>query len=179
MAPWFGDRESRVIHAGRAHTMGDTGMWLPNEKVLFAARHGRVRRRPPSGLQAAAHACRTPSRNWRVGMSLPARWSIPGGCRARRCGAGRVHAGRASGDRRQAAGGAGNGCAGIVGLLARADRRRVHVADFRRGGARSARGHRPCRSRVEGRGRANLRREPPCRDPAVPRPARRCALAPS
>jgi len=36
MTLWLGEREARVIHIGRAHTMGDTVVWLPKEKVLFA-----------------------------------------------------------------------------------------------------------------------------------------------
>jgi glyoxylase-like metal-dependent hydrolase (beta-lactamase superfamily II) len=33
---WLGDREAQVIHIGRAHTMGDTVVWLPKERVMFA-----------------------------------------------------------------------------------------------------------------------------------------------
>lgn len=36
MTLWLGDREAQVIHIGRAHTAGDTVVWLPKEKVLFA-----------------------------------------------------------------------------------------------------------------------------------------------
>lgn len=36
MSLWLGEREAQVIHIGRAHTMGDTVVWLPKEKVLFA-----------------------------------------------------------------------------------------------------------------------------------------------
>ena len=36
MSLWLGEREARIIHIGRAHTMGDTVVWLPKEKVLFA-----------------------------------------------------------------------------------------------------------------------------------------------
>ena len=36
MTLWLGAREAQVIHIGRAHTMGDTVVWLPKEKVLFA-----------------------------------------------------------------------------------------------------------------------------------------------
>ncbi len=37
MALWLGDgREAQVIHIGRAHTAGDTVVWLPKEKVMFA-----------------------------------------------------------------------------------------------------------------------------------------------
>lgn len=36
MTLWFGEREAQVIHIGRAHTAGDTIVWLPKEKVLFA-----------------------------------------------------------------------------------------------------------------------------------------------
>lgn len=32
----LGDREAQVIHVGRSHTAGDTAVWLPDEKVLFA-----------------------------------------------------------------------------------------------------------------------------------------------
>ena len=30
------EREAQVIHAGRSHTAGDTVVWLPKERVLFA-----------------------------------------------------------------------------------------------------------------------------------------------
>jgi glyoxylase-like metal-dependent hydrolase (beta-lactamase superfamily II) len=33
---WLGEREAQVIHIGRSHTAGDTVVWLPKEKVLFA-----------------------------------------------------------------------------------------------------------------------------------------------
>ena len=33
---WLGRREVRIIHVGRAHTAGDTVVWLPKERVLFA-----------------------------------------------------------------------------------------------------------------------------------------------
>ncbi len=33
---WMGDREVRIMHLGRGHTKGDTVVWLPKEKVLFA-----------------------------------------------------------------------------------------------------------------------------------------------
>jgi glyoxylase-like metal-dependent hydrolase (beta-lactamase superfamily II) len=36
MSLWFGEREAQVIQIGRAHTAGDTVVWLPKEKVLFA-----------------------------------------------------------------------------------------------------------------------------------------------
>ncbi len=36
MALWLGEREAQVIHIGRAHTAGDTVVWLPKERVLFA-----------------------------------------------------------------------------------------------------------------------------------------------
>ncbi len=36
MTIWLGDREAQVIHAGRSHTAGDTVVWLPKERVLFA-----------------------------------------------------------------------------------------------------------------------------------------------
>lgn len=36
MTLWLGDREAQIIHIGRAHTAGDTIVWLPKEKVLFA-----------------------------------------------------------------------------------------------------------------------------------------------
>jgi glyoxylase-like metal-dependent hydrolase (beta-lactamase superfamily II) len=36
MTLWLGEREAQVIHIGRAHTAGDTVVWLPREKVLFA-----------------------------------------------------------------------------------------------------------------------------------------------
>ena len=36
MTLWMGDREVQIIHVGRSHTAGDTVVWLPKEKVLFA-----------------------------------------------------------------------------------------------------------------------------------------------
>ena len=36
MSLWFGEREAQIIQIGRAHTAGDTIVWLPKEKVLFA-----------------------------------------------------------------------------------------------------------------------------------------------
>ena len=33
---WMGDREVRIMQPGRGHTKGDTIVWLPKEKVLFA-----------------------------------------------------------------------------------------------------------------------------------------------
>ena len=36
MTLWLGEREAQVIHIGRAHTAGDTVVWLPKERVLFA-----------------------------------------------------------------------------------------------------------------------------------------------
>jgi glyoxylase-like metal-dependent hydrolase (beta-lactamase superfamily II) len=36
MSLWLGEREAQVIHIGRSHTAGDTVVWLPREKVLFA-----------------------------------------------------------------------------------------------------------------------------------------------
>ncbi len=36
MSLWLGEREAQIIQIGRAHTMGDTVVWLPKEKVLFA-----------------------------------------------------------------------------------------------------------------------------------------------
>ena len=36
MTLWLREREVQIIHIGRAHTAGDTVVWLPNEKVLFA-----------------------------------------------------------------------------------------------------------------------------------------------
>ncbi|MCS6879508.1 MAG: MBL fold metallo-hydrolase [Geminicoccaceae bacterium] len=33
---WLGSREVRIVHIGRAHTAGDTIVWLPKERVLFA-----------------------------------------------------------------------------------------------------------------------------------------------
>lgn len=36
MTLWMGDREVRIIHAGRGHTKGDTIVWLPKERILFA-----------------------------------------------------------------------------------------------------------------------------------------------
>ncbi len=36
MTVWLGSREVRILHPGRAHTRGDTVVWLPKERVLFA-----------------------------------------------------------------------------------------------------------------------------------------------
>jgi glyoxylase-like metal-dependent hydrolase (beta-lactamase superfamily II) len=36
MTLWLGEREAQLIHIGRAHTAGDTIVWLPRERVLFA-----------------------------------------------------------------------------------------------------------------------------------------------
>ncbi len=36
MTLWLGRREVRILHLGRAHTAGDTVVWLPRERVLFA-----------------------------------------------------------------------------------------------------------------------------------------------
>ena len=36
MTLYLGKREVQVIHIGRSHTAGDTVVWLPDEKVLFA-----------------------------------------------------------------------------------------------------------------------------------------------
>jgi glyoxylase-like metal-dependent hydrolase (beta-lactamase superfamily II) len=36
MTLWLGEREAQVIHAGRSHTAGDTVVWMPKERVLFA-----------------------------------------------------------------------------------------------------------------------------------------------
>ncbi len=33
---WMGKREVQIFHPGRGHTKGDTVVWLPKEKVLFA-----------------------------------------------------------------------------------------------------------------------------------------------
>lgn len=36
MTLWMGDREVQIIHVGRSHTAGDTVVWLPKERVLYA-----------------------------------------------------------------------------------------------------------------------------------------------
>ncbi len=36
MTLWMGRREVQIIHVGRSHTAGDTVVWLPEERVLFA-----------------------------------------------------------------------------------------------------------------------------------------------
>jgi glyoxylase-like metal-dependent hydrolase (beta-lactamase superfamily II) len=36
MTLWMGQREVQIIHIGRSHTAGDTVVWLPRKKVLFA-----------------------------------------------------------------------------------------------------------------------------------------------
>ncbi len=36
MTLWMGDREVQIIHVGRSHTAGDTVVWLPRERVLYA-----------------------------------------------------------------------------------------------------------------------------------------------
>jgi glyoxylase-like metal-dependent hydrolase (beta-lactamase superfamily II) len=36
MTLWLGKREVQIVHVGRSHTAGDTIVWLPKERVLFA-----------------------------------------------------------------------------------------------------------------------------------------------
>lgn len=36
MSLWHGAREAQIIQIGRSHTAGDTVVWLPKERVLFA-----------------------------------------------------------------------------------------------------------------------------------------------
>ncbi len=36
MTLWLGDREVQIAQVGRAHTKGDTVVWLPKEKVMFS-----------------------------------------------------------------------------------------------------------------------------------------------
>ena len=36
MTLWLDGREAQAIHIGRAHTAGDTVVWMPKERVLFA-----------------------------------------------------------------------------------------------------------------------------------------------
>jgi glyoxylase-like metal-dependent hydrolase (beta-lactamase superfamily II) len=36
MTLWMGRREVQIIHVGRSHTAGDTVVWLPKERMLFA-----------------------------------------------------------------------------------------------------------------------------------------------
>ena len=36
MTLWLGEREVQILHIGRSHTAGDTVVWLPKERVLFA-----------------------------------------------------------------------------------------------------------------------------------------------
>ncbi len=36
MTLWMGRREVQIIHIGRSHTAGDTVVWLPQDRVLFA-----------------------------------------------------------------------------------------------------------------------------------------------
>ena len=36
MTLWLGKREVQIIHIGRSHTAGDTVVWLPEERILFA-----------------------------------------------------------------------------------------------------------------------------------------------
>ena len=36
MTLWLGKLEVKIIHVGRGHTKGDTIVWLPSQKVLFA-----------------------------------------------------------------------------------------------------------------------------------------------
>lgn len=36
MTLWLGARQVEIIHIGRSHTAGDTVVWLPKERVLFA-----------------------------------------------------------------------------------------------------------------------------------------------
>ncbi len=41
---WLGKLQVEIMQLGRGHTKGDTVVWLPQEKVLFSGRPGRVRR---------------------------------------------------------------------------------------------------------------------------------------
>ena len=41
MTLWMGEREVQIIHVGRSHTAGDTVVWLPKEKVLFAGQSAK------------------------------------------------------------------------------------------------------------------------------------------
>ena len=36
MTLWMGQREVQIVHVGRSHTAGDTVVWLPQDRVLFA-----------------------------------------------------------------------------------------------------------------------------------------------
>jgi glyoxylase-like metal-dependent hydrolase (beta-lactamase superfamily II) len=36
MTVWMGKREVKIMHLGAGHTRGDTVVWLPREKILFA-----------------------------------------------------------------------------------------------------------------------------------------------
>ncbi len=36
MTLWMGEREIRLSHPGRGHTKGDSTVWLPKERILFA-----------------------------------------------------------------------------------------------------------------------------------------------
>ena len=63
----MGKREVQIIHIGRSHTAGDTVVWLPQERVLFAGGHDRVRR----------HALLAATRTSPTG---PARWRGSGRC---------------------------------------------------------------------------------------------------
>jgi glyoxylase-like metal-dependent hydrolase (beta-lactamase superfamily II) len=36
MSLWLGDREVRLMHLGRGHTMGDIVAWVPDAKVMYA-----------------------------------------------------------------------------------------------------------------------------------------------
>ena len=36
MSLWLGDREVRLMHIGRGHTMGDIVAWVPDAKVMFS-----------------------------------------------------------------------------------------------------------------------------------------------
>ncbi len=36
MTLWMGKREVRIMHLGRGHTKGDTVVWLPKERIMFA-----------------------------------------------------------------------------------------------------------------------------------------------
>ncbi|PLX39206.1 MAG: MBL fold metallo-hydrolase [Hyphomicrobiales bacterium] len=36
MSVWLGNREVRLMHLGRGHTMGDTVAWVPDSRVMFS-----------------------------------------------------------------------------------------------------------------------------------------------
>ena len=62
MTLWLGEREVQIIHIGRSHTAGDTIVWLPEEKVLFAGDSIEFGATPYSWRRAFCRLAPHPSR---------------------------------------------------------------------------------------------------------------------